>query len=232
MVDFEAYTADRGSRYRHADSDSDTDSDDDDGDSKSSRRGKRMVRRLRLEKASVGKGWSCECENCICKDSPNHSTTFYNYDSVDPSGEPPNRSHYFFLCSRDVLAFALRDREFGMCFPEAPTSSLVQADNFYDAVILDISHIEDPQFDSKAFSYLVLEKNIKQTIESLALDNYQKKLVSSKKQFSADFIKGKGEGQVFLLHGGPGVGKTATAGNSSTSPYPSATNIGKSASQN
>jgi SpoVK/Ycf46/Vps4 family AAA+-type ATPase len=30
--------------------------------------------------------------------------------------------------------------------------------------------------------------------------------------FSADFIKGKGEGQIFLLHGPPGTGKTLTAG--------------------
>ena len=30
--------------------------------------------------------------------------------------------------------------------------------------------------------------------------------------FSADFIRGKGEGQIFLLHGPPGTGKTLTAG--------------------
>ena len=33
------------------------------------------------------------------------------------------------------------------------------------------------------------------------------------KEWSADFIEGKGEGQIFLLHGRPGVGKTLTAGN-------------------
>jgi hypothetical protein len=26
--------------------------------------------------------------------------------------------------------------------------------------------------------------------------------------WAADFIKGKGDGQIFLLHGGPGVGKS------------------------
>ena len=30
--------------------------------------------------------------------------------------------------------------------------------------------------------------------------------------WSADFIKGKGRGMIFLLHGKPGVGKTYTAG--------------------
>ena len=32
--------------------------------------------------------------------------------------------------------------------------------------------------------------------------------------WSADFIKGKGSGLIFLLHGRPGVGKTCTAGES------------------
>lgn len=30
----------------------------------------------------------------------------------------------------------------------------------------------------------------------------------SQQVWAADFIKNKGEGQIFLLHGGPGVGKT------------------------
>jgi len=30
--------------------------------------------------------------------------------------------------------------------------------------------------------------------------------------FFADYIKGKGEGQIILLHGPPGTGKTLTAG--------------------
>lgn len=34
----------------------------------------------------------------------------------------------------------------------------------------------------------------------------------AEKQWDADFVKGKGTGLIFLLHGGPGVGKTCTAG--------------------
>lgn len=33
-----------------------------------------------------------------------------------------------------------------------------------------------------------------------------------KPQWAADFIRGKGSGLIFLLHGPPGVGKTCTAG--------------------
>ncbi len=36
--------------------------------------------------------------------------------------------------------------------------------------------------------------------------------IKARKEWSADFIEGKGEGQIFLLHGRPGVGKTLTAG--------------------
>jgi hypothetical protein len=34
----------------------------------------------------------------------------------------------------------------------------------------------------------------------------------AKEPWAADFIKGKGHGLIFLLHGRPGVGKTCTAG--------------------
>lgn len=33
-----------------------------------------------------------------------------------------------------------------------------------------------------------------------------------KDSWSADFVEGKGNGLIFLLHGKPGVGKTYTAG--------------------
>lgn len=41
---------------------------------------------------------------------------------------------------------------------------------------------------------------------------------TSKSTWSADFIEGKGEGSIVLLHGPPGVGKTYTAGLSPPSP--------------
>jgi hypothetical protein len=38
--------------------------------------------------------------------------------------------------------------------------------------------------------------------------------------WGADLVPGKGRGQIFLLHGPPGVGKTFTAGNNDSSkPY-------------
>ena len=79
-------------------------------------------------------------------------------------------------------------------------------------MILDIDHIEEPKFDTEPFEYLVLDPGIKKTLRSLAMSNYRKKADKEKNRFSTDFIKGKGEGEVFLLHGPPGVGKTCAAG--------------------
>jgi SpoVK/Ycf46/Vps4 family AAA+-type ATPase len=74
------------------------------------------------------------------------------------------------------------------------------------------------------------EPHIKQLIQSLTHKyllglqaeaareaKFGEKLVGSNKQgqakqWSPDFVKGKGEGLIFLLHGKPGVGKTYTAG--------------------
>jgi len=59
-------------------------------------------------------------------------------------------------------------------------------------------------------------------IENLVMDRKNKDLIKAiariytdgdqSTRFSADFIHGKGEGQIILLHGPPGTGKTLTAG--------------------
>ena len=76
--------------------------------------------------------------------------------------------------------------------------------------ILDVSGLVDPKIVENAIDRLVMrpEEN-KDTIKAIAksyVDSSQAEL------FSADFIHGKGEGQIFLLHGPPGTGKTLTAG--------------------
>jgi hypothetical protein len=79
-------------------------------------------------------------------------------------------------------------------------------------VLLDIDGIQEPKFDGNLFDYLVVDDNIKSMIKSLALNNARRAKNKNEKPFAADFIRGKGEGQVFLLHGSPGVGKTCAAG--------------------
>ena len=57
-----------------------------------------------------------------------------------------------------------------------------------------------------------------EAIKSLAMPPQQLDMIqalsakfSQTQSWAADFIQNKGEGQIFLLHGPPGVGKTYTA---------------------
>lgn len=58
-----------------------------------------------------------------------------------------------------------------------------------------------------AIDRLVMDGDNKELIKAIA-----KTYTDSTERFSADFIYGKGEGQIILLHGPPGTGKTLTAG--------------------
>ena len=58
-----------------------------------------------------------------------------------------------------------------------------------------------------AIDKLVMRPGNKELIQAIA-----KTYTDSSELFKADFIYGKGEGQIILLHGPPGTGKTLTAG--------------------
>ena len=73
-----------------------------------------------------------------------------------------------------------------------------------------IDRVHDLRVEEAPFDNLILPEDIKQTIQSVAWSYKQPE--AELKAWSADFIKEKGEGQIFLLHGTPGVGKTCTAG--------------------
>lgn len=73
-----------------------------------------------------------------------------------------------------------------------------------------IDHVQDLELDESPFDNLILRADIKNTIQSIIWS--YKQSASELKAWSADFIQEKGEGQIFLLHGTPGVGKTCTAG--------------------
>lgn len=67
-----------------------------------------------------------------------------------------------------------------------------------------MADIQPVVWDKSAFGNLSLEENTKELIEALV----RNKVDSDQ---SIDFVKGKGAGQIVLLHGGPGTGKTLTA---------------------
>lgn len=83
--------------------------------------------------------------------------------------------------------------------------------------ILDIEGLEEPSIVKNAIDRLVMDPMDKETIKAIAktyTENDQ-----GTEFFSADFINGKGEGQILLLHGPPGTGKTLTAGNTYTNTF-------------
>ncbi|KAK8016590.1 hypothetical protein PG993_014779 [Apiospora rasikravindrae] len=70
-----------------------------------------------------------------------------------------------------------------------------------------VDNISEVQWDKKAFDNLVLsDSRTKELIHALITT----KLAAEEGQ-GADLIKGKGNGLIMLLHGGPGTGKTFTA---------------------
>ena len=73
-----------------------------------------------------------------------------------------------------------------------------------------IDQVHDLRVEGSPFDNLILPEYIKSTIQSIVWS--YKQPGDEVKAWSADFIQEKGEGQIFLLHGTPGVGKTCTAG--------------------
>jgi hypothetical protein len=83
------------------------------------------------------------------------------------------------------------------------------------AEILDIGGFKDPTFDTNLIEKLVMKQDRRDLIKALSKSYVREDSAgnqATKSAWTADFIQGKGKGQIFLLHGGPGVGKTCTAG--------------------
>ncbi|KAH6618649.1 P-loop containing nucleoside triphosphate hydrolase protein [Boeremia exigua] len=72
---------------------------------------------------------------------------------------------------------------------------------------LNVEQIEDIEWNKNVFkSDLVMDRSKKELIEALVTVHLKRKANTK-----ADFMTGKGEGLLILLHGGPGTGKTLTA---------------------
>lgn len=80
---------------------------------------------------------------------------------------------------------------------------------------LSPENLEEPIFDTGLFANLVMAEAQKKRLLALVTSyaRMEKDGTSiTQPAWSADFVKGKGQGLIFLLHGSPGVGKTCTAG--------------------
>jgi flagellar biosynthesis GTPase FlhF len=129
----------------------------------------------------------CLCTHCHKRPSQKKGRDWTEYDNVSPAEPPPTDDLFYRLCHVIVPAYLLKDRKWEL---------------------VHVSDLHSVSFNENLLDLLVLPMNVKNTVKALAWNASQKTLDS----FSADFIEGKGNGQIILLHGAPGVGKTATAG--------------------
>ncbi|KAI1363289.1 hypothetical protein F5Y08DRAFT_354458 [Xylaria arbuscula] len=139
----------------------------------------------------------CYCD--ICQGQRPHPPKGFRweaYDVLDPfqnrnletdgSGEPPN--HRYLLCNHYVWGLMLKTRTWAR---------------------LDVANCKPTMPNTRAIENLVMPEERKTMIEAL-VQRFTTEGTKPKgsKPWLADHMQNKGEGQIFLLHGGPGVGKT------------------------
>lgn len=80
---------------------------------------------------------------------------------------------------------------------------------------LHVKNFLEPQFHESMIENLVMDKSRIRILKALASSYIrvnQRGNHIEHDAWAADFVRGKGSGLIFLLHGKPGVGKTVTAG--------------------
>ncbi|KAK6524567.1 hypothetical protein TWF281_011471 [Arthrobotrys megalospora] len=107
--------------------------------------------------------------------------------------DPEITENEYVLLPRRLFAYILRERKFAK---------------------IDVSYVKDISVDSNPFDDLKLKSGYKELVQSLVDSHFKKNKIqkeSQKLRTNQDLILGKGAGLIILLHGVPGVGKTATA---------------------
>jgi hypothetical protein len=127
----------------------------------------------------------CGCAACIKSEGADALSPFVGFQDLDPKHDKaPESDLYYHVVSKVVPGFLLSDR----------TWAHFHAQN-----------LGDIKFDKEAFKYLVLDNEIKQTVK--AMIGKFANLDGQVPAWPSDFVKNKGQGRIFLLHGPPGVGK-------------------------
>ncbi|KAM5360948.1 hypothetical protein ACJZ2D_013402 [Fusarium nematophilum] len=145
------------------------------------------------------RGWTSDCTCGVCKvrratDLEGQVPMFDDYNEINPqTGTWDLGWHGWFLCPKIVPAFVFRTRTWEQVY---------------------IRDLSEPKFNGEMIDSLVMEpvqlRRLRALAQSFArIDKDGNQLV--RQAWSADFVKGKGLGLIFLLHGRPGVGKTCTA---------------------
>ncbi|KAH9897195.1 hypothetical protein F4778DRAFT_783300 [Xylariomycetidae sp. FL2044] len=126
-----------------------------------------------------------------------HQDRYLTLSTYTETNEPPRieklEGEELLLLPTRLFAYSLRQRK------------------FYQ---VDIRHLREIEQVQQPFKVLQIEPDHKYTIESLLVSHFDKKNLAKGPGPAIpdqDLIRGKGRGVVILLHGAPGVGKTATA---------------------
>ncbi|RYP65063.1 hypothetical protein DL770_009078 [Monosporascus sp. CRB-9-2] len=141
----------------------------------------------------------CSCEECHgLRPHPPTGFMWARYDLIDPfteadltlEGSEYGLMHRYLLCEDLLYGFVLKSRTWEK---------------------LDVACCFPPKINIRAIDTLVMPSERKDMIKALVQKYTAKKpKEGSLRPWGADFIESKGEGQIFLLHGSPGVGKTYT----------------------
>lgn len=147
----------------------------------------------------------CVCSGCQITTKKWSQTRihFAGYSEISPMKRESLTEHQRFVCSHALYAYVLKNRSWS----GLQTSRTIGERLTRLAEALQVEGFTLPSpFRANLIDTLVMPQNTRSMLRSLCLK------FTSKSTWSADFIEGKGEGNIVLLHGPPGVGKTYTAG--------------------
>ncbi|KAJ5725923.1 ATPase AAA-type core [Penicillium malachiteum] len=132
----------------------------------------------------------CPCATCKAKSPAQHgidSRLFDDYDRIDLNSEDDIIDHQYLLCCSHAYAYVLKDRA-------------------WDSLL--VTGMRDPKIDENIIDTLVMKPESNKSLIKAVCEIFGGGYTQA---FSSDFVRGKGEGQILLLHGPPGTGKTLTA---------------------
>ena len=152
----------------------------------------------------TGHGCDCNvCERIVRGPEDLPVRDFYYFGKEYPNAAKILTDDFHLLCSPVVRGYALNERQWGR--------PVIIGFHYFRTLLtvivqFHVDQVLDPKIDADPFSNLVLEDEIKDTIEALVCNYAQ--MDSKVESWGKDFVRDKGEGRIFLLHGSPGVGKT------------------------
>ncbi|OTB06589.1 hypothetical protein M426DRAFT_318656 [Hypoxylon sp. CI-4A] len=144
------------------------------------------------------RNWTSDCKCSVCKNKNANKdkkmvSLFEDYNYIAIETQDELTTHQYFLCHYEMMSFVFRTRTWES---------------------LHVRNFSKPKFDEGLINHLAMDPQRKRILKSLAKSFARVNKhgdVLTRNLWAADFVEGKGNGLIFLLHGRPGVGKTYTA---------------------